>query len=1178
MKIKNFTELSKILFENSNAILHDLVEKHTTIRNHRFKAFWRNSPDFNCAIKGNFIRDFSHQVNYNIISFSREILRIENPLKTLAEIYFPHQIEYIFDKNEDTNLDSNQNKSTDFKINIPVVEYKEKESTEKKGLIDKKIFSNHQKTYFHTFCQNLNIASSHLEKWNVGTELSKYNDTDYTVFVYENLDNENTFAKFIKYNQNGNRQKNNFSLKAYKEKGFYFEKCFFGEHLIDFNLPFIFVESEKSAVIASWFYPQYNFLATGGANGITNNNFNHFLDRIKSKNIDIETCEFYYFADDDSAGKGTPNAKNKTENKLFSFLNTINCVFIDINKEKISTQKGFDIADYCIDFYENNQKNVENIENFIQKKYYFQPFIKKNEAYHIKINEKISEIKNEIIEFISHNPFTILESCAGSGKTFTFLKDILPHFKNSFFAVPQTIQAKQIEKEYNLITAYGDKIIDEEYLGQSIKVATYDKLGTISDNILENIDIIVIDESHLLTDAFEYRAKTINELQKIIHFAKEKNIKIVFLSATPDANFSYLDNDFISLKVNQSTQQQINLTSYIYEKNALDSLLSILLSENWQDNQCRVIRIDNKQNAMIVINELIKRGILQESETDFVFADKRKNCATETRLSIEENNLIPEHKKLVFVTKIFDIGINILNKNIKPIYFSSKKELPRSVVQFFARFRSIEHLNVFLYQKEQKTRQKIIFEVEKNLKMLSKNAENLKNCYENIDNLGLKKSKVIKNNKEVYRDFLLYDNKKMFINIFEILANVSKKQCFSLSNEDIVNELSGLDNYTITKEPLSKNVLSVDDKDNLKKLTQEIKEHKKKCIQNFANNFENTVKDIIKNFVSGRQYENDFNTFFDANEEIIPIAKTDREADLQSNFVNKVVQLKNLGIENDNLCAKIVAENHSPQKFGNVISILKNQSNYFYSQYGHQNLSKLHLKQKNEIDILNNLMQVCEKISDEKSFIFENDIKNISNEISILQQKKNLTKKEQAHLQSLTKKLLFLNDCHHYIEIDVFLDTIFKKLGDKKGNLHKKNLLSQIETLFCISRKKVRIKTKNKDFSKTMIKIERKKTLLESLSLINLSDYEAESFIDSLKNRIEFEKIAFEKLNENDKIYTELGYNSIKNKGNSVQKKEILYANKLYSFENIQELNDFCGLHHFSYFINAQEMYEICPF
>ncbi len=140
MKIKNFTELSKILFENSNAILHDLVEKHTTIRNHRFKAFWRNSPDFNCAIKGNFIRDFSHQVNYNIISFAKQILQIENPTKTLAEIYFPHQIEYIFDKNEDTNLDSNQNKSTDFKINIPVVEYKEKESTEKKGLIDKKIF------------------------------------------------------------------------------------------------------------------------------------------------------------------------------------------------------------------------------------------------------------------------------------------------------------------------------------------------------------------------------------------------------------------------------------------------------------------------------------------------------------------------------------------------------------------------------------------------------------------------------------------------------------------------------------------------------------------------------------------------------------------------------------------------------------------------------------------------------------------------------------------------------------------------------------------------------------------------------------------------------------------------------------------------------------------------------
>ena len=48
-----------------------------------------------------------------------------------------------------------------------------------------------------------------------------------------------------------------------------FKNCFFGQHLIyqQPDKPIAIVESEKTAIIASFFMPQYNWLATGGSSG-----------------------------------------------------------------------------------------------------------------------------------------------------------------------------------------------------------------------------------------------------------------------------------------------------------------------------------------------------------------------------------------------------------------------------------------------------------------------------------------------------------------------------------------------------------------------------------------------------------------------------------------------------------------------------------------------------------------------------------------------------------------------------------------------------------------------------------------------------------------------------------------------------------------------------------------------
>jgi len=61
----------------------------------------------------------------------------------------------------------------------------------------------------------------------------------------------------------------NWVHKAVNSPNFNLQQCFFGEHLLrGSSKPVAIVESEKTAVIASYFYPQFAWLATGSKEGL----------------------------------------------------------------------------------------------------------------------------------------------------------------------------------------------------------------------------------------------------------------------------------------------------------------------------------------------------------------------------------------------------------------------------------------------------------------------------------------------------------------------------------------------------------------------------------------------------------------------------------------------------------------------------------------------------------------------------------------------------------------------------------------------------------------------------------------------------------------------------------------------------------------------------------------------
>ena len=180
-----------------------------------------------------------------------------------------------------------------------------------------------QTSNFHLFLINkLKVSPEHINKWNCGT------DKKNTCFVYKNQKQQFLNIVKIEYSNDckRNKDKNPFSLKAEKDRKY--SLCLFGENQLSQDKIICLVESEKTAIICSYFYTQFDWLATGGANKLTNDKINALCGR-----------QIYYLNDADKAGK-----ENSTIKKLEAYK--LDFEIIDLFPDRID---GYDLADAIID-------------------------------------------------------------------------------------------------------------------------------------------------------------------------------------------------------------------------------------------------------------------------------------------------------------------------------------------------------------------------------------------------------------------------------------------------------------------------------------------------------------------------------------------------------------------------------------------------------------------------------------------------------------------------------------------------------------------------------------------------------------------------------------------------------------------------------------------------------------
>ena len=134
-----------------------------------------------------------------------------------------------------------------------------------------------------------------------------------------------------------NSKKGNTKKSNSESANFNLCQCYFGEHLIRIypDKPIAIVEAEKTAVIASMIYTNYNWLAAGNLNG---------LNVEKSRVLQNKNVVLY-----PDAGCFDKWEKKSIQIKSQIFCNIKTSSLTEKHATKDQTKAGYDIADYIIE-------------------------------------------------------------------------------------------------------------------------------------------------------------------------------------------------------------------------------------------------------------------------------------------------------------------------------------------------------------------------------------------------------------------------------------------------------------------------------------------------------------------------------------------------------------------------------------------------------------------------------------------------------------------------------------------------------------------------------------------------------------------------------------------------------------------------------------------------------------
>ena len=311
-----------------------------------------------------------------------------------------------------------------------------------------------------------------------------------------------------------------------------------------------------------------------------------------------------------------------------------------------------------------------------------------DEYFHVKgYLSKNKEVTKALCQSIQENDITIFNAGVGLGKTTLFmngeLNQMLSGYNIRFIAPLKTI-VEQTEQQYKTPAIYGGKDFDNwESLETAPEIistyASADKMP-ISKN-----DLLIIDEAHLLADW------SFLDSQKILKLIAQAG-KVILLSATNDELFRSLFPGKRIHRITVTTKQKpIKLETVFYKDNQTENLIK-LIEENKDGDGSIIAKLDDKNRLAEIKQELIKRGIFQESEIAKFTANSEDEFSEEYKTLIDRQRL-GNNIRLVLTTSKIQEGVNLLNENIS-LFITVEPRNARSFVQLIGRARKSENVRV----------------------------------------------------------------------------------------------------------------------------------------------------------------------------------------------------------------------------------------------------------------------------------------------------------------------------------------------------------------------------------------------------------------------------------------------------------------------------------------------------
>lgn len=210
------------------------------------------------------------------------------------------------------------NQTTSNNLNDPSIIYPDKNWLHK---FDS--WLNNSSSNFHHYCVELGISIEHLKTHGVATD-----QVGKTIFIFKNRAGKVLNAKWMQYDKTGHRDKQTkgYSMKQPEDSKSKYMMCLWGEDLLDSSKQrtVIVVESEKTKVIASFFYPEYDWVSCGSNNGLTDDKISVLYGR-----------KIIWLCDADKAGRDNASIK-----KLKAYQSDFE--IIDLFPER---EDGYDLAD-----------------------------------------------------------------------------------------------------------------------------------------------------------------------------------------------------------------------------------------------------------------------------------------------------------------------------------------------------------------------------------------------------------------------------------------------------------------------------------------------------------------------------------------------------------------------------------------------------------------------------------------------------------------------------------------------------------------------------------------------------------------------------------------------------------------------------------------------------------------